>query len=123
VLEGIHTIRGVVASIKWGYYAAASINNYVVTIRRNPQTKARVWSVRATIVQAEPTNLRQRPLIFRALIGQHEWWWVIRTIRFEGADVPPARTPFSCTADLEAPELQAPGAMLYVVSTVPARSA
>lgn len=111
-----NSITGVVATIKWGYYDAASINGYTVTVVRPAEAPTQRWQLRATVIQADAFKLTQRPLVLIAPHERGEWRWVIRTVRFDGGEFPP-RAPFRLTAQLDAPET-APkgGSPLYVTS-------
>jgi len=112
----IHAVTGVVASLKWGYYFAASINGYTVTIRRNRQTKARTWRLVATVIQCDAFKLTQRPLMFIAPHDKGEWHGEIRAIHFDGADRPPASAPFTITADLDGLIGVEKGTTIYVTT-------
>ncbi len=66
-------IRGVIGQIKYGYYTAAAVHGYTVT--RDKETK--VWSLVATVVQADAFKMKQRPLRFVAPHKKGAWEWVI----------------------------------------------
>lgn len=65
-------ITGVVGQIKWHYYTAAAIEGYHVT-----RTDKDGWSLRATVVLADPFKMAQRPLTFVAPTNKGEWRWPI----------------------------------------------
>ena len=68
-------IRGVVARIDWGYFAAAAINGY--TIQRQDDGR---WMVQATVVTFDAFKIRQRPLIFIAPHKDGEWRWPVTSL-------------------------------------------
>ena len=68
-------ITGVVASITWGHYWAATIEGY--TIARTGPKDAPRWSLSARVVLTDPFKFTQRPLM---LVAPHEggsWRWPI----------------------------------------------
>ena len=114
------SITGVVGHIKWGWNPAAAINGYTVTV-----TKHGVWSLRATVINANAFNLTQRPLVFVAPHEKGEWVWRLRAVRFvdsNGFTTTIPRAPFALHAELAAPDLKQPG-VIYVGSVLPVRSA
>jgi hypothetical protein len=68
-------IRGVVARIDWGYFAAAAINGYTVQ-----RLEDGAWTVRATVVTFDAFKIRQRPLVFIAPHRDGEWRWPVQTV-------------------------------------------
>jgi hypothetical protein len=72
-------LRGVVGTIKWGFYTAAAINGYTVTKEQNGQ-----WVLTATVVLSDAfkMNLADHPLTFVAKHAKGEWSWPIESYRF-----------------------------------------
>ncbi len=64
-------IKGVVGTIRWGYYTAAAINGYTAVRTRGP--RGDTWSLRATVVLADAFKMAQRPLTFVAPFDKGEW--------------------------------------------------
>ena len=55
------TLRGKEATIVWCYHTAAVMRDW--TVYRTPEGD---WSLQAVVSRADPFQLRQQPLIFRA---------------------------------------------------------
>lgn len=82
-------IRGVVGSIKWGYYTAAAINGYKVT------RKDKSWYLRGNVVDADAFKMSQRPLLFVAPTDKGDWVWPIEAFDIQNGKL---------TARLRAPK-------------------
>src|SRR5262245_36722613 len=69
-------MRGVVASLTWGYYPAATIEGYTVT-----KKPGGLYTVDATVVWSNAFNLQQTPLAFIAPVRwqdrEVEWRWPV----------------------------------------------
>jgi hypothetical protein len=74
-------LRGVVGRIDWGYFAAAAINGYTVTL---DQESGR-FQLRATVVTHDAFKLTQRPLVFVAPTKRAEWRFAIQRFEFNRA--------------------------------------
>jgi hypothetical protein len=67
-------IRGAGAVVKWNYHTAASLTAYTVS-----RDDVGVWQLYATVVEADPYLLTQRPLIFVAPHKRGAFRWPIET--------------------------------------------
>lgn len=67
------SLTGIVASLKWGYNPAATINGYRIT------RDGGIYRLTATVVLSDAFNLRQRPLLFVA-----PFRWQDRTLEWRG---------------------------------------
>lgn len=91
-------IRGKEGAIKWSYYAAAALRDYVVTC-----SPKQTWSLRATLVEADAFKMAQRPLIFVAPYRWTDkktgkqlvdvWQWPIESVHTEHGIVSAALGP------------------------------
>jgi hypothetical protein len=81
------TIKGVSASLRWGYSQAATLRDYTVT--KTPGG----WSVSATVVSSDAFRVSQRPLAFIVPHADGEWQWPITTLQIEGASLNAALGP------------------------------
>jgi len=61
MFTGPLTLRGLDATVVWGYHTAAVCKSW--TIARTPDGQ---WSLQAQLVKADAFQLRQRPLCFTA---------------------------------------------------------
>lgn len=85
------TVRGVNASLRWGYAQAAALRDY--TVVREDEHKQ--WSVSATVVSSDAFRIAQRPLAFIAPHAKGVWRWPIQELQISGD---------SLTASLGPPE-------------------
>jgi len=76
------TLTGQVGRIDWGYYPAAALEGYTVTM-----TKVTRPILRARVVAVDVYNLRQRPLLFLAPHAQGTWEWTVEQLQLEGDPV------------------------------------
>lgn len=72
------TLRGVVGRVEWGYFTAAAIEGYTVTV-----DEFRRWSLSARVIQSDPFKISRRPLQFVAPHATGTWTWPIRTLELE----------------------------------------
>lgn len=79
-----HAITGAVATVRWSYYDAATIEGFTIT--RVPGDAA-AWAVVGRVVQANAYNLAQRPLRFVVPIVWQgrplDWDWPVRVCAIE----------------------------------------
>ena len=61
MFQGDVTLRGLEATIVWGYHTAAVCRSWTIT--RTPQGR---WTLSAIVHRADPFQLRQAPLKFTA---------------------------------------------------------
>lgn len=86
-------LRGKVAHLKWSYYPAATMRDYIV--RRSADGQ---WRLRAVLETANAFNLRQTPLFLvapymrpvkdeKGTVRDHtyaEWRWPVLSLKTEG---------------------------------------
>jgi hypothetical protein len=73
MFDGQVTLRGLEATVLWGYHTAAVIRSW--TVVRTPEGQ---WSLQAQVQRADPFQLRQRPLKFTApRVGGYFCWPVL----------------------------------------------
>lgn len=89
------TVRGLTASMRWGYFHVAELSAYTVT-----KDSLGVWTLTATVGHVDAFRVTQRPLVFvaphLAQAGRPSvWCWPVETLQIAGA---------SLTATLGPPE-------------------
>jgi hypothetical protein len=72
------TVRGVTASVRWGYAEAATLLHYTVTRQEGR------WSARGTLARLDPFQMAQSPLVFVAPHAKGEWRWPILGCDYAG---------------------------------------
>jgi hypothetical protein len=78
----VRNLRGVRGSVRWSYHRAAEVLHWHAT--RDKATPA--WSLRATVVQADPFLGARSGLHFVAqLKGGHAWQWPVLELQIAGA--------------------------------------
>lgn len=98
MLQIPRSIRGVVGQIRWSYYVAGAINDYVVWRAKG------VWQLQATVVQADAFKLAQRPLTFVAPTKAGAWRWPIQVLQVaDGCQLELPSGPFPIRARLGPP--------------------
>ena len=75
------TLRGVEATIAWGYHTAAVCTSWSVT----KAGRAGGWLLSATVSRADPFKLRQSPLKFAAPRKGGFFCWPVESVTLEGA--------------------------------------
>lgn len=63
------------ATISWGWHTAAVCRGWCVH-----KTKDGRWSLEATLAQADPFKLQQRPLLFNAPRKGGYWCWPVQAV-------------------------------------------
>lgn len=76
------TVRGVDASLRWGYQSAAILRAWTVT-----KDDHGVWSLAASVVSTDAYRVAQRPLVFVAPHATGAWRWPIETLQIAGASL------------------------------------
>jgi hypothetical protein len=84
------TVRGVTASLRWGYLQAAALEAYTVT-----KDDHGTWRLTATVVDVDAFRVAQRPVAFIAPHAKGAWRWPVTELQIAGA---------SLTATLGPPE-------------------
>lgn len=80
MFAGAVTLRGLEATIVWGYHTAAVCKTW--TAARTPQG---AWTLTATLQRADPFQLRQQPLRFAAPRRGGYFSWPVLAVTL-GAD-------------------------------------
>jgi hypothetical protein len=72
-------IRGVVASVRWGYHRAADLRAWTITRDRRDKT---VFHFRGQVVRADPfLGARSELVLVVPLKGGRAWWqWPVREL-------------------------------------------